>query len=181
MEENKKTSWPHAPIHKLSQKGTYIVTAGTYKKEHYLLSPERRTYFMNLLFKLATQYERNLQAWAIMSNHYHFIAQSPEKPENLKDFIVHLHSLSSTEFNREDNSPSRKICYQFWDKLISFDKSYYARLHYVNKNPVHHKVTQNADDYFWCSSAWLRAHSDKSFSRTVESFKIDKLNVYDDF
>ncbi len=71
--------------------------------------------------------------------------------------------------------------YQFWDKLISFEKSYYARSNYVNKNTVHHKVVSKAEDYYWCSEAWFKGNSDKVFVRTVESFKTDKLNVYDDF
>lgn len=181
MENEKKNNWPHAPIHKIRWNGTYMVTSGTYRKEHFLASPERKTRFMNLLFELAGQYGWKFQAWAIMSNHYHFIAQSPKKSDNLKNFILHLHSLSSTEFNREDNIPSRKIWYQFWDKLISFEKSYFARLNYVNKNPVHHNIVENADDYFWCSAAWFKANSDKAFAKTVESFKTDKFNVYDDF
>lgn len=27
------SDWPHAPVHKLKEKGTYMVTAGTYKKQ----------------------------------------------------------------------------------------------------------------------------------------------------
>lgn len=181
MENEKENPWPHAPIHKLGQKGAYIVTCGIYKKQHFLASPERKTRFMNLLFELAFQYDWILQTWAIMSNHYHFIAQSPEKSDNLKDFMLHLHSLSSTEFNREDNIPSRKIWYQFWDKLISFEKSYFARLNYVNRNPVHHKIVEKAEDYFWCSAAWFKTNGNRAFVKTVESFKTDKLNVYDDF
>jgi putative transposase len=180
-EDNTKKYWPHAPVHKLGQNGTYMITCGTYRKEHFLAVPERKTKFMNLFFELAAQYGWQLQAWAIMSNHYHFIAHSPENPENLKDFMLHLHSLSATVFNREDNTPSRKFWYQFWDKLITFEKSYLARLNYVNKNPVHHGVAADAENYFWCSAAWFKTNSDKAFARTVENFKIDKLNVYDNF
>ncbi len=181
MEQENKNNWPHAPIHKISQSGTYMVTSGTYRKEHFLNTSARKTRFMNLFFELSKKYGWELQSWAIMSNHYHFIAQSPENPGNLKDFMLHLHSLSSTEFNKEDNTPSRKVWYQFWDKLISFEKSYYARLNYVNKNPVHHKIVEKAEDYFWCSKAWFSSTADKTFVKTVESFKTDKLNVYDDF
>jgi putative transposase len=181
MEQGNKNNWPHAPIHKISQNGTYMVTSGTYRKEHFLSTPSRKTRFMNLFFELSEKYGWKLQAWAIMSNHYHFIAHSPENPYNLKDFILHLHSLSSTEFNREDKTPARKMWYQFWDKLISFEKSYYARLNYVNKNPVHHMIVEKAEDYFWCSKAWFNSNADKAFVKTVESFKTDKLNVYDDF
>lgn len=177
----RKEHWPHAPVHKLGQRGVYMVTCGTYRKEHLLATPERKSRYMDIFFALAQDYGWELKAWAIMSNHYHFIAQSPENPASLKDFILHLHSFSATEFNREDNSPERKVWYQFWDKLITFDKSYYARLNYVNRNPVHHKLVEDAEDYFWCSAAWFRSNADKTFIKTVESFKTDKLNVYDEF
>ena len=42
------TDWPHAPVHRLDQAGTYMVTAGTYLKKHHLRNAERRpetTYF----------------------------------------------------------------------------------------------------------------------------------------
>lgn len=34
-------SWPHAPIHQLSETGTYLVTAGTYLKAHYFRTRDR--------------------------------------------------------------------------------------------------------------------------------------------
>src|SRR5262245_32321695 len=33
--------WPHAPLHRLSKDGTFIVTAGTYNKEHMFRGGER--------------------------------------------------------------------------------------------------------------------------------------------
>jgi hypothetical protein len=36
-----KTPWPHAPLHQLSQNGTYFVTAGTYLKQHHFRGRER--------------------------------------------------------------------------------------------------------------------------------------------
>jgi hypothetical protein len=47
----------------------------------------------NLLFELALQYEWDLQAWALLSNHYHFIALSAADAGNLKRFIRHFHVL----------------------------------------------------------------------------------------
>ena len=34
-------SWPHAPTHRLSERGTYFVTAGTYSKAHHFRTPQR--------------------------------------------------------------------------------------------------------------------------------------------
>jgi hypothetical protein len=35
------TPWPHAPLHQLSQRGTYFVTAGTHLKLHHFRSRQR--------------------------------------------------------------------------------------------------------------------------------------------
>jgi hypothetical protein len=36
-----RVCWPHAPFHELSARGTYILTGGTYKKQHYFRTIER--------------------------------------------------------------------------------------------------------------------------------------------
>ena len=64
------TYWPHAPMHSFSDQGVYIVTAGTYQKEHLFNSPEKLTILRNMLFKYAEQFEWKLQAWTVMNNHY---------------------------------------------------------------------------------------------------------------
>jgi len=35
VEESSARNWPHAPLHRLTEKGTYMVTAGTYRKDHF--------------------------------------------------------------------------------------------------------------------------------------------------
>ena len=34
-------NWPHAPAHQLCEAGTFMVTAGTYRKEHFFRARER--------------------------------------------------------------------------------------------------------------------------------------------
>jgi len=33
--------WPHAPLHQLTEVGAYMVTAGTYRREHFFWSRDR--------------------------------------------------------------------------------------------------------------------------------------------
>jgi putative transposase len=33
--------WPHAPSHDLGKHGAYMVTAGTYRKQHFFASADR--------------------------------------------------------------------------------------------------------------------------------------------
>ena len=144
--------WPHAPIHCLDQTGAYIVTAATYQKAHYFRSVALIDFLQENLFTLAKHYDWQLQAWAIFSNHYHFVALSPLNPSSLRGMISHLHSISAQEANQQDNAAGRKVWFQYWDKQLTFQRSYLARLKYVHENAVHHKLVANAEDYRWSTS-----------------------------
>jgi hypothetical protein len=54
-------------------------------------------------------------------------------------------------------------------------------LKYVHQNPVHHGIVSNAELYPWCSAAWFARHAQSAFFKTVNSFRIDRLQVRDDF
>ena len=176
-----KPSWPHAPPHRLCERGTYIVTCGTYRKQHFLNTPEKLALVRDLLFELAQKHGWQLQAWAVMSNHYHFVASSPADAATLKPMLSTLHTLSARELNRMDNQPGRRIWYNYYDSRITYEKSWLARLKYVHQNPVHHGVVQNAEQYEWCSAAWFAREAGSTFAKTVNSFKIDQVKVYDDY
>ncbi len=175
------TGWPHAPQHRLLERGTYIVTCGTYQKQHFLNTPDKLTLVRNLLFELAQKYSWQLQAWAVMSNHYHFVASSPDNPASLKKMLSTLHTLSARDLNRMDGTGRRRVWYNYYDSRITYEKSWLARLKYVHHNPVHHGVVQNAELYKWCSAAWFARESPNAFVKTVNSFKIDQVKVYDEY
>jgi putative transposase len=172
--------WPHSPAHQLSLPGAYIVTAGTYQKQNYFNTPARLTRLTNLLLNLAEAYGWTLQAWAVFPNHYHFIAESP-KPETLRRMVCELHSRSALGLNRLQDAPGRKVWFQYWESLITFHRSFLARLNYVHQNPVHHGVVPRASQYKWCSAGWFEREAPAAFLRTVTSFPIDRLKIPDDF
>ena len=173
--------WPHAPVHKLGEHGAYMVTAGTYGKISHLNSPERLENFTALLFGMTHQFGWELQAWAVMSNHYHFVAVAPERPETLGEMIARLHHESALTLNAIDSMPNRRVWFQYWDTHLSYQKSYMARLKYVHTNPVHHGVVKDAEQYRWCSMWWFSQHTGSGFQRAVQSFEIASVKVVDDF
>jgi len=173
--------WAHAPLHKMDASGTYMVTAGTYHKQHLFRGPERLNMLQTHLLTLANKYAWKLQAWAIFSNHYHFVAQSSEKPENLRTFLNHLHGLTAIAINLHDNMIGRRVWHQYWDTKLTYQNSYFARLRYVHQNPVKHGLVKSSKHYPWCSAGWFEQRANNAFKRTVNSYKIDSLNVYDEF
>ena len=147
-----KMDWPHAPVHRLSTHGSYMVTAGTYLKEHFFKGDEWLTLLERSLLALAKVYGWQLEAWAVFPNHYHFIAHSPEDATTLKTFLSRLHTQTAIAVNQRDDAARRKVWCNFWESRLTFEKSYLARLHYVHANAVKHGLVRVANQYRWCSA-----------------------------
>jgi putative transposase len=133
-----KRDWPHAPVHRIGEHGTYLVTAGTLGKQHWFRGKDRLDLLQGKLVELARQYDWQLEAWAVFSNHYHFVAHSPAKPESLQDFLRELHADTATSVNRLDEAAGRQIWFNYWETQLTYERSYLARLNYVHQNPVKH-------------------------------------------
>ena len=182
--QERRPPWPHAPLHQLSTRGTYFVTASTYLKGHHFRGRERLRVLHRGLLSVARDFDWHLEAWAVFSNHYHFIAHSPaEAPDasNLADMLSVLHATTATWINKLDHSPSRQVWFNFRDTRLTFQKSYLARLNYVHQNPVRHGLVPVANQYHWCSAAWFERTASTAMVKSIYGFKIDQVRVPDDF
>lgn len=174
--------WPHAPPHYIDRPGVFMVTASTYRKERHFQSRSRLRHLTNLLVDCTEKSGWTMQAWAVLSNHYHFVAASPdESAGSLGSLIGEVHRKSASMVNELDGCRGRQVWHNYWDTRLTYEKSYYARLNYVQHNPVKHGLVRHAVDYPWCSASWFAHTADPGFRQMVESFKIDRVNVYDDF
>ena len=178
--ENKPFDWPLAPVHRLNDLGAYMVTAGTYEKEHFFAGEERLNYLTKAMLVLAAEHGWDLQAWAVFPNHYHFVAQA-DKPASLVRLIQYLHSISAKYVNRLDEKPSRRVWHQYWDSHLSYNRSFLARLNYVHTNPVRHGLVHKAEDYAWCSAAWFARKAPRPLYTTIMAFRSDRINIPDDY
>ena len=104
-----------------------------------------------------------------------------ERSSNAAEILGKLHMQTSKQLNLSDNTPGRKLWFQFWDSHITYERSYLARLNYVNQNPVRHGIVPIAENYKWCSASWFAESAPPAFVETVKGVKIDQVNVPDDF
>jgi putative transposase len=132
-----------------------MVTTGTYHKLHIFRDEQRLDLLENTLFTLARKYEVQLEAWAIFSNHYHFVGHALTAPPRLKELLTELHANTARETNVLDGTNGRVVWHNFWDKRLTFEPSYLARLNYVHQNAVKHGLVRVANQYRWCSAAWF--------------------------
>ena len=172
--------WPHAPPHRLAGFGVYFVTARTRDGHHLLDTPAKRDAFQAALFELATKYGWQLEAWAILSNHYHLVGHSPRTSAggatNLTAFLRHLHGTATREINRLDGTSGCSRRWQnFRETHLTMPRGYLARLNYVHRNPVHHKLVPMATDWPWCSAAAFRKAVSPAWVKTIASFRYDQI------
>jgi putative transposase len=170
--------WHHAPLHRFVPGSIYMITAGTLHKEHLFRCGKRLDLLQDTLLEHLKVSEWVPHAWACFSNHYHLVAKASESIHP-GEFIKGLHQRLGYELNRMDGITGRTVMYQYWDKLLSFDNSYYPRLRYVMNNPVHHGLVEDARLYRWCSASWFHQNHSGSFRRRVESYGMERLNVPD--
>ena len=176
--------WPHAPTHQLALGGTYFVTASTYQRAHHFRGSERLQVLHNGLLTVAHEYGWQLEAWAVFSNHYHFVAHSPAQEstaQSLKPMLKTLHTRTAGWVNRLDRVPERQVWFNSRETNLTYLNSYFARLNYTHQNPVKHGLVPVANQYPWCSAAWFERTASPAQVRTIYSFKTDQLQVPDEF
>jgi len=164
--------------------GTYFVTAGTYRKEHYFRTPQRLDVLHRGLLTVTRDFSWEVEAWAVFSNHYHFIARSPSnsgEATSLSQMLGVLHTGTASWANRLDKTPGRKVWHNFWETKLTYQKSYFARLNYVHQNPVKHGLVAMANQYTWCSAQWFEGAASPAIVRSIYRFRTDAVRVIDEF
>ena len=179
-----RTPWPHAPVHQLSTRGTYFVTASTYLKAHHFRGKARLAVLHRGLLSVTRKFGWELEAWAVFSNHYHFIGHSPScAPDaaNLSDMLSTLHVKTSGWVNKLDQAPARQVWFNFRETRLTYQKSYLTRLNYVHQNAVKHGLVPVANLYPWCSAAWFERTASQAMVKSIYRFKTEQIRVSDDF
>ena len=171
--------YEHNPAHYYCENGKYFITGATYKHIRYFTDEQAKE---KLLFPIRKGFSDKgwiLEDWVILDDHYHLMADSNGNNEFLKSIINSVHRYTATWLNRRDNCQGRKIWYNYWDSLITFERSYYARLNYIWYNPVKHGYCKYAEEYKF-GSFRERYLVDKTYLEDLkEDFPWDKLEVYE--
>lgn len=173
--------YPHNPPHYFVPNAIYMVTGAILHNQHLLFEDRRKQIVFDVLLSRSQALDWNIKAWAILHNHYHFIARAPESAATLSKLIRQIHSITAIELNKWDQTPGRQVWFNYWDTCITHEKSYFARFHYVHLNPVKHGLVESPIDYPYCSYKWFVEQSDNNFKSLGFDQPIDKVNVFDEF
>jgi len=76
---------------------------------------------------VAEKFGWRVEAWAVFSNHYHFVGHSPETAESadsLMPMLKMLHVKTGEWTNKLDKTPGRRVWYNYRETRLTYQKSY---------------------------------------------------------
>ena len=180
MNEIYKT-YLHNPPHYFVPNAMYMVTGAILHNQHLLSDDRKKQYVLEILLERTYLLGWSMQAWAILNNHYHFIAKAPDNANTLSKLTRQVHSITAIQLNQWDKTLGRQVWFNYWDTCLADEKSYLARLHYVHMNPVKHGLVENAVDYPYSSYKWFIEQGGEELKKLVINQPYDRINVKDDF
>src|SRR5258708_40311285 len=92
-----------------------------------------------------------------------------------------LHGQTCEWLYKLYDKPQRQVWHNFRETRLTYEKSYLARLPYVHENAVKHRLVPVANQYPWCSAAWFERTATPAQVKTLQAFKTDRLQVYDEY
>jgi putative transposase len=168
----------------LAERGSYFVTGATYQKVHHFRGAARLRVVHRGLLTVAEQFDWQLEAWAVFSNHYHFVAHSPPEAadaSSLRAMLSLLHAKTAGWINKLESKPGRQVWFNFWETHLTHQRSYLARLNYVHQNAVKHGLVPVACHYPWCSAGWFERVASPAVVKSIYRFKTENISVADDY
>ena len=134
----------HSPRHHKEGKGLYLITSTCYEHQPWIGASElRMDRFSSALLEVLGSHTNRIDAWVVLTNHYHAVVQRLGK----------LHGRTSFQWNGEDETRGMKVWFNTLEREISGDAHHIAAIHYVHHNPVKHGWVKKWDEWKWSSAA----------------------------
>ncbi len=169
---HKRKAWNH-PNH------AHELTFSCYRRLRLLASNHTRTWFIQALQRVRTDYNVRLWAYVLMPEHAHVLLM-PREPDydiaailkSIKQGVsrravnhLRLHqpgTLAKLRVTRADG----RIEHRFWQRGGGYDRNInnpdtaQAAIAYIHHNPVRAGLVKRATDWPWSSARWYANHDD---------------------
>jgi putative transposase len=145
----------HSPVHVQSaHTDMYHITAACYEHQPIIgQSDSRLQFFLEALLDAVSP--TPVRAWAVLPNHYHLLASSPDILAVLKRLGL-LHGQTSFLWNGEDGTRGRKVWCKSMETAMKSERHTCVAMNYIHNNPVKHGVCEKWQAWPYSSAgAWL--------------------------
>jgi putative transposase len=126
----------------------HVMSRGNEQKEIFKSQRDREK-FLEYLASANERYGAIIQAYCLMSNHYHLLLETPEG--NLPQIMRHINGAYTTYFNLKRKRSGHLFQGRYKAILVEAD-SYAAELsRYIHLNPIRVGLAERPEDYPWSS------------------------------
>lgn len=136
--------------------------------------------FLYILSDCKQQYQFNLFAYCLMSNHIHLLVK--DNQDNLSSFMNSLESKFVRWYNIKYNRYGHLFQGRFHSIPIETDKSFLQVLLYIHENPVKSNICKYSTEYRWssCSEYYSKKETwiDTSFAIGIFDSRFDLLAYF---
>lgn len=126
----------------------HVMNRGARHQEIFL-SDEDRHDFLDLLGTIHERFGLELNAFCLMSTHYHLLVRNPEG--ELTRAVHYLDSVYAQRFNRRNRFDGPLFRGRFRSKLVDSDGYCHLAARYIHRNPLEAGLTSRLLDYKWSS------------------------------
>ncbi|MGD9152265.1 MAG: transposase [Gammaproteobacteria bacterium] len=128
----------------------HVTNRGAASKTIFHSNNDRKK-FLSLLQKTIKQYEIEVHAYCLMSNHYHLLIKTPSA--NLSSAIRYLNSLYAAYYNHTRKTDGPLFKGRFKSTIVSHDTYLLYVSRYIHLNPVRANMVKKPQNYQWSSYA----------------------------
>ncbi len=144
----------HSPAHiKAEHTSIYLITAACFEHAPIIgTTHSRMDEFTNQLCEVVFEHSRQVYAWVVLPNHYHFLSDICELT-SMFHALARLHGRSSFEWNGVDVRRGRQVWCKAAETAMKSEGHFYASRNYVLNNPVHHGYCKKWTDWPYSNAA----------------------------
>ena len=129
-------------LHHVTQRGNY--------RQNVFKDHQDRIYYLKLINHYAKEYNNDLYAYCLMTNHIHFIIK-PQQQKSLAQIFCRAHQQYSLYYHKKNGIHGHLWQERFYSCLLE-GSHIPAAIKYVECNPVRANLAKHAWDYPWSST-----------------------------
>lgn len=126
----------------------HIISRGTRRLEIFQDDEDFIT-FLNLLKGIKKKYEFSIEAYCLMSNHYHLLIKAGEYP--LSNAMAWIGGNYARYFNKKYEYSGHVFENRYKSLLIDDEQYLYQVSNYIHMNPVRAHIVDSPEQYKWSS------------------------------
>ena len=126
----------------------HVMSRGAGYRDIYT-STKHRQIFLEVVQEAIDQFEIEVHAYCLMSNHYHLLIKTPQT--NLGRAMRHINGVYTQRFNKDQKTDGPLFRGRYKALVIEKDAYLLQVSRYIHLNPMAAKITKSLEAYPWSS------------------------------